>query len=154
MGAALVSITAAEQAQAPAEGHGARLASTRALGLAAVAAGLLTWYLASYDVITLGAGTAQVLVGALASVVLVKGLRRWPAVRQVIAAGGIPLGELHRAGEIVNRVSASVAMMTTGLLESTPRHRRPIRFTASARVTRGWAGWLALLDTRRVLARA
>ena len=44
-------------------------------------------------------------------------------------------------------------MMTTGILEPTPRRRRPIRFTATARVTRGWAGWLALLDARRVLAR-
>lgn len=153
MGAALVSITAAEQAQAPAEGHSARLATTRALGLAAVLTGLLAWYLASYDVITVGVGMALGLVGALALVVLVQGLGRWSAVREVIGAGGIPLGELHRAGEVVDRVSASVAMMTTGLLEPTPRHRRPIRFTATARVTRGWAGWLALLDVRRVLAR-
>jgi hypothetical protein len=42
MGAALVSITATEQAQAPAEGHSARLATTRALGLVAVLTGLLT----------------------------------------------------------------------------------------------------------------
>jgi hypothetical protein len=153
MGAALVSITAAEQAQAPAEGHHARLATTRAVGLAAVAAGLLTWYLASYDVITVGAGMALGLVGALALVVLAEGLRRWPAVREAIGTGGIPLGELHRVGQVVDRVSASVAMMSTGILEPTPRRRRPIRFTTTARVTRGRAGWLALFDTRRVLAR-
>ena len=153
MGAALVSITAAEQARAPAEGDRARLATTRALGLVAVAGGLLTWYLASYDVITVGAGTALGLVGALTLVVLVHGLGRWSAVREVIGTGGIPLGELYRAGEVVDRVSASVAMMTTGLLEPTPRRRRPIRFTATARATRGCAGWLALLDVRRVLAR-
>ena len=153
MGAALVSITAAEQAQAPAEGHYARLATTRSLGLVAVAAGLLTWYLASYDVITVGAGMALPVAGALALLVLVRGLGRLPTVRKVIATGGIPLGELHRAGEVVDRVSASVAMMTTGLLEPTPRRRRPIRFTATARVTRGRVAWLALLDTRRVLAR-
>ncbi|HEY5182202.1 MAG TPA: hypothetical protein VIJ07_20930, partial [Dermatophilaceae bacterium] len=153
MGAALVSITAAEQAQAPAKGHHARLATTRALGLVAVAAGLLTWYLASYDVITVGAGTALGLVGALALVVLAEGLRQWPTVREAIGTGGIPLGELHRAGEVIDRVSASVAMMTTGILEPTPRRRRPIRFTATARVTRRRAGWLALFDTRRVVAR-
>ena len=153
VGAALVSITAAEQAEAPAEGRGAWLATTRALGLVAVLTGLLTWYLASYDVITVGAGMALPLVAALAFVVLAQGLWRWPAVREVIGTGGIPLGELHRAGEVVDRVSASVAMMTTGLLEPAPRRRRPIRFTATARVTRGRAGWLALLDTRRVLAR-
>jgi len=153
MGAALVSATVAEQAQAPAEGHHARLATTRALGLVAVAAGLLTWYLASYEVITVGAGTAMALVSALALVVLAEGLGRWPAVRKVIATGGIPLGELHRAGEVVDRVSASVAMMTTGLLEPTPRRRRSIRFTAAARMTRGWVGWLALFDARRVLSR-
>jgi hypothetical protein len=153
MGAALVPITAAEQAQAPVEGHSGRLATTRALGLVAVAAGLLTWYLASYDVIIVGARMALPLVGALALVVLAGGLGRWPAVRKVTRTGGIPLGELHRAGEVVDRVSASVAMMTTGLLEPTPRRRRPIRFTATARVTRGWAGWLALFDARRVLAR-
>jgi len=153
VGAALVSVTAAEQAEAPVEGRRAGLATTRALGLVAVLTGLLTWYLASYDVITVGAGMALPLVGALALVVLAEGLWRWPAVREVIGTGGIPLGELYRAGEVVDRVSASVAMMTTGLLEPTPRRRRPIRFTATARVTRGWAGWLALLDARRVLAR-
>jgi hypothetical protein len=62
MGAALVSITAAEQGQAPPEGHRARLATTRALGLVALLSGLLTWYLASYDVITVGAGMALPLV--------------------------------------------------------------------------------------------
>jgi hypothetical protein len=134
-------------------GHYARLATTRALGLAAVAAGLLTWYLASYDVITIGAGMALALVGALALVVLAAGLRRWPAVREAIGTGGIPLGELHRVGEVVDRVSASVAMMSTGILEPAPRRRRPIRLGATARVTRGRAGWLALFDTRRVLAR-
>jgi hypothetical protein len=153
MGAALVSITAAEQAQAPVEGRSAGLDTTRALGLVAVAAGLLTWYLASYDVITVGAHMALGLVGALALVVLVQGLGHWSAVREVTGTGGIPLGELHRAGEVVDRVSASVAMMTTGLLEPTPRPRRPIRFAATARVTRRRAGWLALLDTRRALAR-
>jgi len=153
MGAALVSATAAEQAQAPAEWRHARLATTQALGLVAVVAGSLTWYLASYDVITVGADMALPLVGALALVILAEGLARRAAVREVIATGGIPLGELHRAGEVADRVSASVAMMTTGLLEPTPRRRRPIRFTATARVTRGWAGWLALLDARRVLAR-
>jgi hypothetical protein len=153
MGAALVSVTAAEQAEAPDEGHSARLATTRALGLVAVLTGLLTWYLASYDVITVGAGMALGLVGAPALVILAGGLGRWPAVREAIAAGGIPLGELYRAGEVVDRVSASVAMLTTGLLEPEPRRRHPIRCTATARVTRGWAGWLALLDTRRVLAR-
>jgi hypothetical protein len=153
MGAALVSVTAAELAQAPAEGYRARLATTRALGLVAVLTGLLTWYLASYDVITVGAGLALPLVGALAFVVPADGLWRWPSVREVIGTGGIPLGELYRAGEVVDRVSVSVAMMTTGSLEPTPRRRRPIRFTATARVTRGWAGWLALLDVRRVLAR-
>jgi hypothetical protein len=44
-------------------------------------------------------------------------------------------------------------MMTTGILEPTPRRRRPIRLMATARLTRGRAGWLALLDARRVLAR-
>jgi len=96
MGAALVFVTTAEQAQAPAEGHHARLAKTRTLGLVAVAAGLLAWYLASYDVITVGAGLALPLVGALALVVLAEGLGRWPAVREVTETGGIPLGELHR----------------------------------------------------------
>lgn len=153
MGAALVSVTAAEQAEAPDEGHRARLATTRALGLVAVLTGLLIWYLASYDVINVGAGMVLPLVGALALVVLVRGLGCWPAVREVIGTGGIPLGELHRAGEVADRVSASVAMMTTGLLEPTPRPRRPIRFTATAHVTRGRAGWLALLDARRILAR-
>jgi predicted nucleic acid-binding Zn ribbon protein len=80
-------------------------------------------------------------------------LGRWSTVREVIGTGGIPLGELHRAGEVADRVSASVAMMTTALLEPTPRRRRPIRLRATARVTRGRAGWLALLDTRRLLAR-
>jgi hypothetical protein len=47
VGAALVSITVVEQAAVPAEGHRARLATTRALGLVAVLTGLLTWYLAS-----------------------------------------------------------------------------------------------------------
>jgi hypothetical protein len=124
MGAALVSVTASEQAQAPAEWHHARLATTQALGLVAVAVGLLTWYFASYDVITVGAGMALPLLGALALVVLAEGLARRPAVREVIATGGIPLGELYRAGEVVDRVSASVAMMTTGLLEPAPRRQR------------------------------
>ena len=70
VGAALVSVTAAEQAEAPVEGRRAGLATTRALGLVAVLTGLLTWYLASYDVITVGAATALGLVGALALVVL------------------------------------------------------------------------------------
>jgi hypothetical protein len=153
MGAALVSVTAAEQAQAPARGHSGRLATTRALGLGAVAAGLLTWYLASYDVVTVGAAMALPRVGALALVVLAGGLGRWPAVHEAIGTGGIPLGELHRAGEVVDRVSASAVMMTTASLEPTPRRRRPIRFRATARVTRGRAGWLALLDARRVRAR-
>jgi hypothetical protein len=157
MGAALVSVTAAEQAQAPTTGHHGRFATirptTRALGLVAVLTGLLTWYLASYDVITLGARMALGLVGALGLVVLVQGQGRWPAVREVTGTGGIPLGELHRAGEVVDRVSASVAMMTTGILEPTPRSRRPIGFTATARVTRGRAAWLALFDVRRILAR-
>jgi hypothetical protein len=149
MGAALVSITAGEQA----EGHRARHVTTRALGLVAVLTGLLTWYLASYGVILVVSGMALGLVGVMALVVLVRGVGRWPAVREAIGTGGIPLGELHRAGEAVDRVSASVAMMTTGLLEPTPQRRRPIRLAATARVTRGWAGWLALLDARRVLAR-
>ena len=152
-GAALVSVTAAEQAEAPGEGHRARLVPTRALGLVAVTVGLLTWYLASYDLVIVGAGMALGLVSALELGVLVGGLRRWPALREVIATGGVPLGELHRAGEVVERVSASVVMMTTGLLEPAPRRRRPIQFTATARWTRGRAGWLALLDARRVLAR-
>jgi hypothetical protein len=142
MGAALVSVTAAEQAQTPAQGHSGRLATTRALGLVAVAAGLLTWYLASYDVITAGAGLAMGLVGALASVVLAAGLGSWPAVHEVIGTGGIPLGELYRAGEVVDRVSASAVMMTTGFLEPTPARRRPIRFGGTARLTRGHR-WLA-----------
>jgi hypothetical protein len=153
MGAALVSITAAEQAQAPADGYQARLARTRALGLVAALTGLLTWYLASYDMITIGAGLALPLAGALASVVLADGLWRWPSVRDVVGTGGIPIGELYRAGRVVERLSASVAMMTTGILEPTPRRRRPIRLMATARLTRGRAGWLALLDARRVLAR-
>jgi hypothetical protein len=118
MGAALVSVTAAEQAEAPAVGHHARLATSRAVGLVAVLSGLLTWYLASYDVITVGAGMALGLVGALVLVALAGGLGSWPAVREVIGTGGIPPGELHRAGEVVDRVSASVAMMTTGILTS------------------------------------
>jgi len=153
MGAALVSVTAAEQGQTPTGGQRARLVTTRAVSLIAVAAGLLTWYLASYDVITVGAGLALGLVGALALVVLAAGLGSWPAVREVIETGGIPLGELYRAGEVVDRVSASAVMMTTGFLEPTPARRRPIRFGGTARLTRGRAGWLALLDARRVLAR-
>jgi Family of unknown function (DUF6297) len=156
MGAALVFVTAAEQAQAPTEGRNrrtARLATTRALGLVAVVMGLLTWYLASYDVIAAGRGMALPLVGALVLAVLAGGLGRWSSVREAMGTGGIPLGELHRAGEVVDRLSASVAMMTTSLLEPTPRRRRPIRLTATAGVTRGWAGWLAMLDIRRVLAR-
>ena len=100
MGAALVSVTAAEQAQAPAEGHSARLATTRALGLVAVGTGLLTWYLASYDVITVGAGMA---LAWWAPWRWWSWCRVWGAgVRsvEVIGTGGIPLGELHRAGRL------------------------------------------------------
>lgn len=153
IGVALVAITAAEQIGAPGEGCRSRLVTTRVVGAAGVLAGLLIWYLASYGVITVGSGGALGPVGAGAVVVSVLGLVCRRRVRVAATAGSVPLGELHRAGDIVDRVTASAVMLTAVCLEPAPRRRGRIRVTACARLARGTAGWLALLDIRRVLAR-
>lgn len=153
VGPALVAVTAAEQAEAPTEGYRSGYATTRAIGTAGVAIGLLVWYAASFGLITLGANQALGLVAAVAVVITALGLRLRRRAGDAITTGAIPLGELHRAGDIVERVEMSVVMLTAVPLEPTPRRRRPIRFAASARLIRGRVGWLALLDVRRVLAR-
>jgi len=153
VGPALVAITAAEQAEAPTEGYRGGYATTQAIGTAGVAIGLLVWYAASFGLITLGATEALGLVGAVAVVITALGLRHRRRARDAISTGAISLGELHRAGDVVERVEMSVVMLTAVPLEPTPQRRRPIRFAVSARLIRGRVGWLALLDVRRVLAR-
>lgn len=117
------------------------------------AAGLLVWYLASFDVVNLGAAGASAAAAAGLAVVVLPGLALAPAAVRALTRGSIPLEELLRSGDAVDRLTAATVMLSARPLKRPPSSRRGFGLGALPARARTRPAWIALVDARRTIAR-
>jgi hypothetical protein len=149
IGPALVIVATAEQTH-----HGDCDSGTaRKCGTIVVLTALLIWYLASYGRLTVSLRAAFWAAGLLAIGIVALALGLWRVATNAAASGAIPLAELRRAGDLVDRISLSAVTLTSVSLDIAPRPRPPLRLRAILLRMRWNAAKLALVDARRAMAR-
>jgi len=123
-GAAVVVVGTAEQARSGLHGRGG---SSSGLALVLCAFGLVSWYVAGYGHLAAGTRPALAIVALLVTVLVVWAISQVAYVLRVLRDGSIAVGELHRAGDIVDRVEMTAVTLSTAPWAGRPASRRSSR---------------------------